>query len=197
MTMTPRMFVAALVQYTSGSSSFSSNVRFRWEYQPGSELFVVDTEGRSTLPVRGTELLSRGVVVKVGDPGSRPASDGTSARGPRARPPCTVRPHVQKVAVLSKFGSGSSPGGAIAFDGQKLDWLVRDDHGPSRLLAAPSATQCMSLLWRRRESAPAQDLAATARRESASGPLSSVEQSYAQARVSKPLCSARCRGGRW
>ncbi|HUE89167.1 MAG TPA: DUF5916 domain-containing protein, partial [Vicinamibacterales bacterium] len=65
MTMTPRMFVAALVQYTSGSSSFSSNVRFRWEYQPGSELFVVYTEGRSTLPVRGTELLNRGVVVKI------------------------------------------------------------------------------------------------------------------------------------
>ena len=65
LTITPRMFVAALVQYTSGSSSLSSNVRLRWEYRPGSELFLVYTEGRSTLPVRGTELQSRGIVLKI------------------------------------------------------------------------------------------------------------------------------------
>jgi hypothetical protein len=64
LTINPRMFVAALVQYTSGSSSLSSNVRLRWEYRPGSELFLVYTEGRSTLPVRGTDLQSRGVVLK-------------------------------------------------------------------------------------------------------------------------------------
>ena len=64
-TMTPRMFVAALVQYSSSSSSLSTNLRFRWEYQPGSELFVVYTEGRSTLPLRGTDLESRGFVVKI------------------------------------------------------------------------------------------------------------------------------------
>ncbi len=40
-TFTPRMFVAALVQYTSSTTSLLSNVRFRWEYSPGSELFVV------------------------------------------------------------------------------------------------------------------------------------------------------------
>ena len=40
-TMTPRMFVAGLVQYSSNSTSVASNFRFRWEYQPGSELFVV------------------------------------------------------------------------------------------------------------------------------------------------------------
>jgi hypothetical protein len=65
LTITPRMFVAALVQYTSGSSSLSSNVRLRWEYRPGSELFLVYTEGRSTLPVRGTELQTRGIVLKI------------------------------------------------------------------------------------------------------------------------------------
>ncbi len=48
--MTPRMFVAALVQYSSSNTSLSTNLRFRWEYQPGSELFVVYTEGRTTLP---------------------------------------------------------------------------------------------------------------------------------------------------
>ena len=54
-----------LVQYSSSSSSLSTNLRFRWEYQPGSELFVVYTEGRSTLPLRGTDLESRGFVVKI------------------------------------------------------------------------------------------------------------------------------------
>jgi hypothetical protein len=64
-TMTPRMFVSALIQYSSSNTSLSTNVRFRWEYQAGSELFVVLTEGRSTLPPRGTELESRGFVVKI------------------------------------------------------------------------------------------------------------------------------------
>src|SRR5262249_21141517 len=35
-TVTPRMFVAGLVQYASATSSVSTNFRFRWEYQPGS-----------------------------------------------------------------------------------------------------------------------------------------------------------------
>jgi hypothetical protein len=66
-TMTPRMFVAALVQYASSTTSLSTNLRFRWEYQPGSELFVVYTEGRDTLPPTGTgtALENRGFVVKI------------------------------------------------------------------------------------------------------------------------------------
>lgn len=64
-TVTPRMFVAALVQYSSRNTALSTNLRFRWEYQQGSELFVVYTEGRSTLPSRGTELENRGLIVKV------------------------------------------------------------------------------------------------------------------------------------
>jgi hypothetical protein len=59
------MFVAALVQYGSTSASLLANLRFRWEYRPGSELFLVYTEGRSTLPPRGSDLQSRGVVLKV------------------------------------------------------------------------------------------------------------------------------------
>ena len=59
------MFVAALVQYSSATTSLLTNIRYRWEYQPGSELFVVFTEGRSTLPVHGTDLDSRGFVVKI------------------------------------------------------------------------------------------------------------------------------------
>jgi hypothetical protein len=64
-TMTPRMFVGALVQYSYANASLSTNLRFRWEYQPGSELFLVYSEGRSTLPAHGTQLEGRGFVVKV------------------------------------------------------------------------------------------------------------------------------------
>ena len=64
-TMTPRMFVAALVQYSSSTTSLSTNLRFRWEYLPGSELFVVYTEGRSTLGDVGVPLDNRGFVVKI------------------------------------------------------------------------------------------------------------------------------------
>ena len=42
----PRMFVSALLQYSSADRTFSSNLRFRWEYRPGSELFVVYTDER-------------------------------------------------------------------------------------------------------------------------------------------------------
>jgi hypothetical protein len=63
--LTPRMFVSALLQYNSTTSSYSSNVRFRWEYQPGSELFVVYSEGRNTLLDGFPGLDSRGFVVKV------------------------------------------------------------------------------------------------------------------------------------
>ena len=65
-TMTPQMFVAALVQYASASNSLTTNFRFRWEYQPGSELFVVYTDGHDTLAAGGqASLQNRGVVVKV------------------------------------------------------------------------------------------------------------------------------------
>jgi hypothetical protein len=64
-TMTPRMFVAALVQYASSSHSLTTNLRFRWEYQPGSELFVVYSDGYDTLAAAGApSLQNRGLVVK-------------------------------------------------------------------------------------------------------------------------------------
>ena len=61
---TPRMFVAALLQYNSSTRTFGSNVRFRWEYTPGSDLFVVYSEGRDTLAPGWPELLNRAFVVK-------------------------------------------------------------------------------------------------------------------------------------
>ncbi len=45
-TVSPRSFVGALVQYNSAAELFSANVRFRWEYSPGSDLFVVFSSNR-------------------------------------------------------------------------------------------------------------------------------------------------------
>ena len=45
-TVSPRSFVGALVQYNSAAQLFSANVRFRWEYSPGSDVFVVVSTNR-------------------------------------------------------------------------------------------------------------------------------------------------------
>ena len=63
-TVTPRMFVSTLVQFNSSNDSLGTNVRFRWEYQPGSELFVVYTDERDTLTPRFPALENRALVVK-------------------------------------------------------------------------------------------------------------------------------------
>ncbi len=64
--MTPRMFVSGIVQYNSAGTSVGSNVRLRWEYAPGSELFVVytddyDTDARPNI----VPLRNRAFVVKI------------------------------------------------------------------------------------------------------------------------------------
>ena len=64
-TMTPMMFVSALIQYNSGARLVSTNARLRWEYRPGSELFVVYNEQRDTLPPGFPDLQNRAVIVKV------------------------------------------------------------------------------------------------------------------------------------
>ena len=61
----PRMFISGLVQYSSADRVFSSNYRFRWEYQPGSELFVVYTDERDTTLQGFPGLKNRAFVVKV------------------------------------------------------------------------------------------------------------------------------------
>jgi hypothetical protein len=64
-TMTPFMFASAFLQYNSGSHSMSANVRLRWEYRPGSELFVVYNDERDTLTHRYPDLTNRAFIVKV------------------------------------------------------------------------------------------------------------------------------------
>jgi len=64
-TVTPLMFVSGLMQYNSANHSLSTNIRMRWEYQPGSELFVVYNEGRDTLTTGVPDLQNRALIVKV------------------------------------------------------------------------------------------------------------------------------------
>jgi hypothetical protein len=64
-TMTPFMFTSALLQYNSDTRNVSANVRLRWEYRPGSELFVVFNEERDTLARGVPDLRNRAFIVKV------------------------------------------------------------------------------------------------------------------------------------
>ena len=64
-TVTPQMFVSGLVQYNSSSHSLGSNVRLRWEYQQGSELFVVYNDARDLLAPGLAALQNRAIVVKI------------------------------------------------------------------------------------------------------------------------------------
>jgi hypothetical protein len=63
--MTPLMFVSALIQFNSGIGAVSTNARFRWEYQPGSELFVVYNEERNTMTQSFPSLNNRAFIVKI------------------------------------------------------------------------------------------------------------------------------------
>ena len=67
----PLMFASALVQYNSADRAVSSNLRFRWEYRPGSELFLVytderdATEDRFVTPTTVRGLKNRAFVIKI------------------------------------------------------------------------------------------------------------------------------------
>ena len=64
-TATPRMLTSALVQYNSSTRSLASNVRLRWEYRPGSELFVVYNEARDLIASQVPALSGRSLTVKI------------------------------------------------------------------------------------------------------------------------------------
>jgi hypothetical protein len=64
-TLSPLTFVSALVQYNSATRTVAANVRLRWEYRPGSELFVVFNEQRDTLSRGFPRLDNRAFIVKV------------------------------------------------------------------------------------------------------------------------------------
>jgi hypothetical protein len=68
LSFSPRMLVAALVQYNSAGNLVTTNIRYRWEYRPGSELFVVYSDGRDTrdaLAPPSSNLINRGFTIKL------------------------------------------------------------------------------------------------------------------------------------
>jgi len=64
LTVTPRMYVGALMQYNSSTEALETNVRWRWEFEPGSDLFVVYTDGRATTGRGFSRLVNRGLAIK-------------------------------------------------------------------------------------------------------------------------------------
>ncbi len=65
-TPSPRMILSSLVQYNVSGHSLTSSARLRWEYHPGSELFLVYSDGRNLLDTQSpTGLLNRSLALKV------------------------------------------------------------------------------------------------------------------------------------
>jgi hypothetical protein len=64
-TFGPRMFASALVQFNSTNHSMATNARLRWEYQPGSELFVVYSDGRNVQNKGLSAPETRSFIIKI------------------------------------------------------------------------------------------------------------------------------------
>ncbi len=62
--LSARSFVGALVQYNTSNDSLAMNIRYRWEYKPGSDIFVVYTDGRDTTTDGFPGLRNQSFVVK-------------------------------------------------------------------------------------------------------------------------------------
>jgi hypothetical protein len=63
--VSPLAFMSTLIQYNSTTRTVSTNARVRWEYQPGSELFVVYNEQRDTFASGFPEIANRSVILKI------------------------------------------------------------------------------------------------------------------------------------
>ncbi len=61
----PRTFLSGLLQYNSSTNTLSTNIRFRWEYQPGSDFYVVYNDGRDTLTPGVPTVQTRAFMVKL------------------------------------------------------------------------------------------------------------------------------------
>lgn len=62
---TARLGFSALTQFNPSSRSLTSSARMRWEYTPGSEFFIVYSDGRDTALHGYPGLQNRSVAVKV------------------------------------------------------------------------------------------------------------------------------------
>ena len=57
--------MGSLVQCNSCTRTLGSSVRFRWEYIPGSELFLVYSDGRDTSLPGAPKLANRSIAMKI------------------------------------------------------------------------------------------------------------------------------------
>jgi hypothetical protein len=64
-TPSPRTLISSLMQFNASDQTVSSSVRLRWEYVPGSELFVVYSDGRNTSEALVRGLVNRSVAIKL------------------------------------------------------------------------------------------------------------------------------------
>ena len=66
-TVTPLMFVSGLMQYNTNSRVVSANLRLRWEYSPGSEVFLAYSEEDNTSVPHGppAALRNRTLAFKI------------------------------------------------------------------------------------------------------------------------------------
>jgi hypothetical protein len=64
-TPSPRTLVSSLIQYNASDQTVSSSLRLRWEYVPGSELFIVYADGRNTSEALVRGLVNRSVAIKL------------------------------------------------------------------------------------------------------------------------------------
>ena len=62
---TARLGFSALTQFNPGAHSLASSVRMRWEYTPGSDLYVVYSDGRDTAAANVPAVLNRSFAIKV------------------------------------------------------------------------------------------------------------------------------------
>jgi hypothetical protein len=61
-----RSVFSSLVQFNADAHTLTSNFRYRWEYRPGSELFVVYSDGHDTSTWGSSEgLVNRSFAVKM------------------------------------------------------------------------------------------------------------------------------------
>ncbi len=63
--LNPRANASTFIQYNSSSHLLAASVRFRWEYVPGSDLFVVYSDNRDTLAPGHPALQNRTFAVKI------------------------------------------------------------------------------------------------------------------------------------
>ena len=62
---TARLGFSALTQFNPSAHSLTSSARMRWEYTPGSELFVVYSDGRDTVATGFPGLQNRTFAIKA------------------------------------------------------------------------------------------------------------------------------------